>query len=86
MGNKAIILVMALLLGFSSFSGYTPAIANANAAQPQTAKVLICNSSSSYAYHSYTCSGLKRCTHSVLSITKADAVSRGRTACKICYK
>lgn len=48
--------------------------------------VLICISSSAYAFHSHVCSGLKRCTHEVKEVTRAIAVDKGYVACKICYK
>jgi hypothetical protein len=50
-----------------------------------TAKVLICNSSTAYAYHSHYCSGLNRCTHSVSKVKVSEAVKLERTACKVCY-
>lgn len=48
--------------------------------------VLICQSTSATVYHKYQCSGLKRCTHKIVSVDKADAIKFGRRACKICYK
>lgn len=51
-----------------------------------TEYVLICNSKSSYAYHSYQCRGLQRCTHDIIKITRQEAINRGRNACKICYR
>ena len=50
-----------------------------------TTTVLICLSSTAYAYHSHYCSGLKRCTHNVSKVEKATAISNGYKACKICY-
>lgn len=47
--------------------------------------VLICISSSAYAFHSHVCSGLKRCTHEVKEVTRAIAVDKGYVPCKICY-
>jgi len=47
--------------------------------------VLICVSSSAYAYHSHTCSGLSRCTHTIQRVTILEAQGRGYRACKICY-
>lgn len=47
--------------------------------------VLICVSSSAYAYHSYQCRGLSRCTHTITRVTIADAKGRGYRACQICY-
>ncbi len=85
MGNKILVLAITMLLGFSSFSGSSQAHATITALQPQTEKVLICNSSAK-AYHSYMCYGLKNCTHEILTITKSDAIKRGRNPCKICYK
>lgn len=48
--------------------------------------VLICKSTSATVYHKYMCSGLKRCTHSIVKVDVADAVKFGRRACKICYR
>lgn len=50
-----------------------------------TKKVIICNSSSAYAYHSYECRGLARCRSSVSWVTVSEAESMGRVPCKICY-
>lgn len=50
-----------------------------------TVNVLICNSSSAYAYHSYECRGLSRCRSDISRVTKNEAQSMGRTPCKICY-
>lgn len=47
--------------------------------------VLICNSKNAYAFHSHYCSGLSRCKAGVSKVTKSEAESRGRQACKICY-
>ena len=49
--------------------------------------VYVCNSSTSVAYHvTKTCSGLNRCTHEIITVTKNDAVnSYKKRACKICY-
>ncbi len=51
----------------------------------KTVYVLICNSSSAYAYHSYECRGLSRCRSSVSKVTRSEAESVGRAPCKICY-
>lgn len=47
--------------------------------------VLVCNSQSSYAYHAYECSGLKRCKSGTSSVTKTEAENMGRRPCKNCY-
>ena len=49
------------------------------------AYVLICNSTAAYAYHSYTCHGLARCTHGVSKVTESEAKAAGYVPCKICY-
>ena len=51
------------------------------------ATVYICDSESSYAYHSSSnCRGIKRCKHGILKVTKTDATDKyGRQACEICY-
>lgn len=54
---------------------------------PKEVTVYICNSEGAYAFHSRKgCSGLKRCKHEVLALTKSEAISSyGRRACKKCY-
>lgn len=47
--------------------------------------VMICKSKSAYAYHTYPCRGLKRCTHDVSKVTKSQTIRIGYKACKICY-
>lgn len=49
-------------------------------------KVLICISSSAKAYHSYKCTGLNKCTHSIGEVTVKEAKELGRTPCGYCYK
>lgn len=47
--------------------------------------VLICESSTAYAYHKSYCSGLSRCKANVAKVPKTEAEDMGRRACKICY-
>lgn len=47
--------------------------------------VLICESSTAYAYHKSYCSGLSRCKATVAKIPKSQAEDMGRRACKMCY-
>jgi hypothetical protein len=49
--------------------------------------VYICNSEGSVAYHSSKeCKGLQKCSHTILTVTEEDAISKyNRRACKICY-
>jgi hypothetical protein len=54
-------------------------------AAKQATYVLICNSSSAYAYHDHVCSGLARCTHGILKVTEKETEDMGRVPCKICY-
>jgi len=74
---KSLISSIVILLLFTS-----PACSQS---QADTAKVLICNSSTAYAYHSHYCSGLNRCTHSVSKVKVSEAVKLGRSACEVCY-
>lgn len=39
---------------------------------------------SSRKYHCLTCAWAKRCTDNCITITRAEAVSRGGVACKVC--
>lgn len=49
--------------------------------------VYICNGPSSKKYHKTSnCRGLSNCSTAKQKLSKADAVKKGRTACKICYK
>ncbi len=47
--------------------------------------VLICNSSSAYAYHSYYCRGLNRCKSGTSKVSVSEAQNMGYRPCKICY-
>ena len=53
--------------------------------KPAVDSVYICNSKASHAYHSYVCSGLARCKHGILKVSKAYAIQMGYKPCKICY-
>lgn len=50
-------------------------------------KVYVCDSKTSVAYHAINdCRGLNRCTHTIICITKKEAINDyGKRACKICY-
>lgn len=53
--------------------------------QPQ--KVMICRSSTSYAYHKKMCQGLKKCTHKIETVLIETARQAGyKKACGYCYK
>jgi len=79
---KKILLIAALL--------FSAAICNATtvsaSVRVKVDSVYICQSKSAYAYHSYECRGLARCTHRIVKITKAQAIKLGYKACKICYR
>ncbi|MBB5635291.1 hypothetical protein HDE68_001176 [Pedobacter cryoconitis] len=47
--------------------------------------VYICISRGAKKYHSHKCHGLLRCTHEIKAVTRAEALKRKYTACKICY-
>lgn len=48
-------------------------------------KVMICVSKTAYAYHSYACSGLNRCTHEIVKVTLQEAKERRYKPSHICY-
>ncbi len=49
------------------------------------ATVYICDSKTAYAYHtSASCRGLNRCTHTIVKMTKSEAIRNRRTPCKVC--
>ncbi len=54
--------------------------------QAKTEYVYICDSKSSYAYHSnYNCRGLQRCKHGIIKTTKDSAINYyHRQPCRIC--
>lgn len=85
---------MKYLIAFAAFviTLYsTPALAQQKGRQQKkqtnkTAYVMICNSSSAYAYYaSANCKGIKRCRHGISKVSVSDAVNNGYRACKICY-
>ncbi|CAN5342580.1 hypothetical protein BH09BAC1_BH09BAC1_26660 [soil metagenome] len=84
MKNFTIALVMLFLLlgadGFHTTSAVTVTISN-----PQSNKVLICESKGSYAYHSHTCQGLAKCIHNVAKVSVDEAKRRGYRPCGYCY-
>ncbi|HHT51588.1 MAG TPA: SH3 domain-containing protein [Bacteroidales bacterium] len=47
--------------------------------------VLICNSSSAYAYHTHYCKGLRRCKSEVSKVTVSNAQKMGYKPCGFCY-
>lgn len=49
--------------------------------------VYVCDGKTSVAYHSTdNCKGLNRCTHTVIKVTKQDAINTyGKRACKLCW-
>ena len=67
------LIVLACILCFS-FKGASPT-------------VLICLSPTSYAYHIDYCQGLRKCSHEVIRVAQAEAVSKyGKyKACGYCY-
>lgn len=79
---KRILIILTLLLSIS-VSNLTAVVPFAKA---RVDSVYICQSRSAYAYHSYECRGLSRCTHGIVKITKAQAIKLGYRPCKICYR
>ena len=51
----------------------------------QESAVLVCMGKTAYAYHRRYCQGLNRCRSSVVKMSRAEAVSRGRSPCNYCY-
>jgi hypothetical protein len=48
--------------------------------------VFICDSKTSYAYHSTAdCRGLNRCTHQIVKVSEDEAKQNGRRPCKLCW-
>ena len=48
--------------------------------------VYICTGPKSKCYHkTKNCQGLDRCSKKVIKVTKAYAISKDRTPCKLCY-
>lgn len=77
---KKILLIATLLISVS-IRGAVTVVPYAKATIDS---VYICQSKSAYAYHSYECRGPARCTHRIVKITKAQAITLGYKACKIC--
>ena len=50
-------------------------------------EVYVCTGASSKCYHKeLVCFGLKGCNKAIEKMDKKDAQSKGKRACKICYK
>ncbi len=85
--NRKSLLLIALLLlfiGSGIFLPYSNEKESDSAINTET-KELICLSKSAFKYHTFECRGLNRCTHSIKSVSKAEAIKRGYSPCKICY-
>lgn len=52
---------------------------------PKSSPVMICVSPKAYAYHRYNCAGLKRCHHSVATVSVSEAIRKGYKPCGYCY-
>lgn|GEM_PF-6644226 len=74
--------------GASNSSGNTKTQTSTTKTQNETDYVYICDSRSSYAYHSsYNCSGLQKCTNGILKVSLSDAINvYNRNPCKFCYR
>lgn len=56
------------------------------AVKAQATKVYICTGPKAKVFHvSPNCSGLGRCSASIISLTEAQARAKGRRPCKKCY-
>ena len=73
------------LLSTQSHSSAFRQIPPTSRAYKREANVYICNSKSSYAYHSHFCHGLNRCRSGFSKVTLSEAIDYGYQACKICY-
>jgi hypothetical protein len=78
---RKFLFILVLCFGF----GMASAVALPKIAQ-KIDSVYVCQSKSAYAYHSYQCRGLARCTHTIVKMTKAQAVKFGYKPCQICYR
>lgn len=98
MSMKRIIVTMLLFVFFATGVSYsqadTTSVSTHKTSTPKKhhkkhkkveAYVLICNSKSAYAYHSYQCRGLSRCRSSISKVKESEARSMGYSPCKICY-
>lgn len=76
-------LFLSLILALSVGTSHT--LTDKNSRQ-KADSVLICQSKSAHAYHSYICSGLSRCKHKIIKMSKEDAIKAGYKPCGFCYK
>lgn len=86
---RKILLLFLALLTLILISGHNISKANQSLVTFQIQdSVYICNSSGAYAYHiRINCSGLQRCTHGIIKVSKKDAINiYRRSACKICSR
>lgn len=47
--------------------------------------VLVCTSPNAYAYHTYQCRGLKRCSRSIAQMSESQARAQNYRPCQICH-
>ena len=79
---KKAILILSI---FISLTGTSNALPNYHL-KVTPENVYVCISKTGHKYHNNeNCRGLKRCTHEIRKVTKAQAMKLGYTACKICY-
>ena len=48
-------------------------------------KVMLCTGKSSHSYHKSSCTGLKQCRATVITVSLKDAIASGRDPCDFCY-
>jgi hypothetical protein len=56
------------------------------ACSSQSKTVLVCEGTSSYAYHDHYCDGLNRCRGKIERVSLETALSMHRKPCHYCYK
>lgn len=62
-------------------------MSNTAYADTQETTVYYCTGPNSKRYHKHkSCKGLKKCSGKIIKCTKLDAIHKGFTPCKYCYK
>ena len=75
------------ILGLALLSAFTAGATSKKKAVKETTQIVyVCTGPKAYVYHSTSdCSGLNRCSASVVSVSLSKAKVMGRRACRKCY-
>ena len=84
--NSRLIKSLAVSLALFSLTGVSAGTQRGRLHRRVSQKVYVCTGPRARVYHrTASCSGLSRCSGSIVSVSLAKAKSMGRRACRKCY-